>query len=154
MAPESTVPPMIRQGQLVEQVARELVADVTGEWSSISLGVRRLAPYGEIEVSVTRPSGVVASPAPPPRSLSPLLRELRQVMYRPGSGTWFSARVTVSRDGKVDVAFNYDDEPAWDDAPASIHYPQDLAKFPRDAASIPAWLGQQLERAKVEYPEG
>jgi hypothetical protein len=144
---------MIRQGQLIEQIAREVVDQVPGEWTSVSLEMRQLAPISEFSMPVTRPSGEIVQPAPAPRSSYPLLRELREVMYRPGSGTWFSAKLTISREGKVDAAFNYDDEPAWKVQPASIHYPQDLAKFPRDDGSIPEWLRSQLERAKVEYPE-
>jgi hypothetical protein len=75
-------------------------------------------------------------------------------MYRPGSGTWYSAQWVISQAGAVDVAFDYENEPEWSDpVPVSIFFVRDLAKFPRDDASIPEWVRRKLELAKVEYPE-
>ena len=75
-----------------------------------------------------------------------LLTRMRQEMYRPGSGTWFTATVTVCADGSITTDFDYDNEPAADFAPAS--WLDDAARFPRTPESTPPWLA-----AKTEQPE-
>ena len=66
--------------------------------------------------------------------------ELRRLMYRPGRGTWFSARLTVSDQGDYRSDYDYDDEPRFDPPVALELYLKDLESFPRDASRIPAWV--------------
>lgn len=75
---------------------------------------------------------------------------LRAAMYRPGVGTWFSARFTVTTNGTMDAEYNYDDEPQWfaDVVPGT--YVDDLERFPRDPEHIPVWLQRKLDEAAVE----
>lgn len=151
------VPPIVRQGQLVQEIARDTALEASrgGDWDSLLLTVRSLAPYDETQLGITRPSGEDRSLLPP-RDTSKLIDELRDVMYRPNAGTWFSMELTVTRQdgrGKVDVSFNYDEMPAWSDFPASIMFVQDLRRYPRDDEHTPGWLREQVERAQVEYPE-
>ncbi|GAA1863355.1 hypothetical protein [Myceligenerans crystallogenes] len=146
------VPPMIRQGELVDEIGRMVArsASLGGDWESATLHVRRLAPYGETQMVVLRPSGRGTTEdrsALPNRSVGRLVKELRDVMYWPGAGTWLSMELTVSRtSGKdqADARFNYDDRPAWTDAPAPALYSKELHRYPRDPDHIPAWLRDQL----------
>jgi hypothetical protein len=154
---DMAVPPMIRQGQLVQEIARDTALEASGggDWDSLLLTVRGLAPYRETQLGITRLSGEDRSLLPS-RATSKLIKELRDVMYRPGTGTWFSMELTVVRQdgrGKVDVSFNYDEMPEWSDFPASIMFVQDLRKYPRDDENTPGWLHEQVELARVEYPE-
>ena len=76
-------------------------------------------------------------------------RELRAAMYRPGVGTWFSAKVTVTAEGSMDADFNYDDEPVWDEGIPDHWFVTDLERFPRDESAQPAWLKNKLSAAQA-----
>jgi hypothetical protein len=69
-----------------------------------------------------------------------LFAELRNLMYRPGTGTWFSARVTVSDQGDYRADYDFDNEPRFDPPVAPELYVKDLEAFPRDPSRIPAWV--------------
>ena len=69
---------------------------------------------------------------------------LRRLLYRPGSGTWFSARLAVSDQGDYRSDYDFDHEPRFDPPVAPELYLKDLETFPRDASSIPPWLGERL----------
>lgn len=154
----SSVPPMIRQGELIQQVAR-LVASgasgASGAWTRVRYSVNAVDPYTEELCYVTTPEGETRTQLAP-RGVHDLVEELRDVMYRPGVGTWFSMELTVTRQdgaGNVDVTFNHDDMPRWDTTPASGMFAYDLRKYPRDAEHTPEWLHKLVERARNEYPE-
>jgi hypothetical protein len=42
-----SVPPMIRQGELVEEIARSVVAHAAQPWTTLTVNIRALAPYME-----------------------------------------------------------------------------------------------------------
>lgn len=156
MKDESSVPSMARQSELIQEIATEVAAAASesGEWSSCTLTVRRLAPETETDLSATRPSGELAS-IRPPRDARGQIRELPGVMYQPGVGTWLSMELTVTRvdsGSKVDVSFDYDHVPEWHIEPSSSSYVQELRKYPRDEEHTPQWLREQIEQARIEYP--
>ena len=66
--------------------------------------------------------------------------ELRRLMYRPGTGTWFSARLTVSDQGDYRSDYDFDNEPRFDPPVDRQLYLKDLQAFPRDVSRIPAWV--------------
>lgn len=142
-----TVPSAIRQREVIELLAKDVVARVDVAWDELTLNVRNLAPYGQFETMVTLPSGEVVQKFAP-RSTSKWADELRELMYRPGSGTWYSARLTISSKGSVDMTFNYDDEPDWSRPVEPVFYVQDLERYPRTDDAIPAWLKKQLALAR------
>jgi hypothetical protein len=151
-ADDAAVEPMVRQGELVTEIARAVVGEVDGPWTSIRYEVESLAPYMEHGTFVTRPGGEVEQRFPPDDAVD-LTEELRQVMYQPGAGTWFSAVLVVNEDGSADTNFNYDDEPAWPDPVQPVWYVQDLRKFPRDPDAIPDWLRNRLTEGAVQERE-
>ncbi len=72
------------------------------------------------------------------------LRELRNLMYRTGKGTWFSSKIFVSSTRSIDATYDYTNEPEWD-APISAEcYVQDLERFPRDENNRPLWLREKI----------
>lgn len=79
-----------------------------------------------------------------PLEVHGLLKRLRSAMYREGAGTWFSARISVTPGGSATAEFDYDSEPQWDVELAPRDYVADLARFPRDADHMPAWLTARL----------
>lgn len=148
-----TVPPMVRQGQLIDEIAIHLPDEVDGEWSTLIFSHRNLSKLSNGRIDVHRPDGRVDY-ALPPDSVLPLIDELRRVMYQPGKGAWFSARWTITNGGgngekiSANVAFNYDDEPVWRRPAHPGLYALDLETFPRDEESIPDWLRQKVDEAR------
>lgn len=142
---EASAPPFIRQQALVESIASTAVSRVDGEWSSVTVELRCLAPWSQYQTLVTRPDGSVQSISA--RGIGDDAHELRDVMYRDGAGTWFSGTIVIDTAGHVSATFDYDNEPAWSRPAEPIFYAQDLGKYPRDESAIPAWLRAQLELA-------
>lgn len=148
---EFSVPPMVRQGEIVQELSAQLPERVSGEWVSLAFVARSLSMYGQSKLHVGRPNGTQES-ALAPRSTDDLLEELRELMYRPGAGTWFSATWTLTKDDadrvSADVSFNYDEEPDWDPPIRPFNYALDLEDFPRDEEHIPGWLRERLDEAQ------
>lgn len=157
MNQRSSTPSVLREGDLVSRAAQRIAGHVnrSGEWESITYRTRNLSRYAEGDLIVGRASGDDRSLAIPLEAHEELV-ELREVMHREGSGTWFSMKlVLTNRNGRVQVhgTYNYDEIPEWDMHPASSLYTWDLVKFPRDDIHIPAWLSDRIEAARVEYPD-
>ena len=75
---------------------------------------------------------------------------LRDVMYKPGVGTWFSVRMNVYDDGRVQVMYNRKDEPVWATPPNPIDYVTDQHVYPIDEEKQPDWLKQRLAVGRQE----
>lgn len=110
-----------------------------------------LAGYAEDRLVIGEPDGT-QRPAHAPIDLIDVIEILRDVMYQPGEGTWYSASVSVSRSRQVSADFNYDTEPHWETGISPILYAQDVEKYPRDDANIPGWLQQRLTEADSVGP--
>ncbi|MFE6610325.1 hypothetical protein [Amycolatopsis sp. NPDC057786] len=76
------------------------------------------------------------------------LVRLRERMYEPDRGTWFSARVIIDPPGSIYVKYNYDWDPLWNPSIAIEGWARDLEAFPRDEAHIPDWLKTKLAEAE------
>ena len=146
-----TVPPVVRQEQLIDEIALHLADEVEGDWSTLVFNHRNLSMFFTGRIDVHRPDGSFAY-AKPPDSILALTDELRRVMYEPGKGAWFSARWTIACEGgetpTTNVAFNYDDEPVWRWPAHPGLYAIDLETFPRDEERVPAWLRQKVTGAR------
>lgn len=146
-----TVPPVVRQEQLIDEIALHLADEVVGDWSMLVFNHRNLSMFFTGRIDVHRPDGSFAYARPPDTILS-LTDELRRVMYEPGKGAWFSARWTIACEGgetpTTNVAFNYDDEPVWRWPAHPGLYALDLETFPREEDRIPAWLRQKVNGAR------
>jgi hypothetical protein len=78
-------------------------------------------------------------------------RELREKMYEPGRGTWFSATVQLRGGTAPEFAYNFDEDPRWWPPLHPTAFSRDLEAFPRDDAHIPSWLQELLdEGARLE----
>lgn len=88
----------------------------------------------------------------PERPLDKLSDQLRQAMYTEGGGTWFRATVSVTREDKASMKFNYDEEPDFGrEVPAHL-YVADQRLFPRDVKNIPAWLAEKHAEGEKNPP--
>lgn len=75
------------------------------------------------------------------------LDELRRAMHDTERGVWYTAEITVSRDLRLSIDFNYDDEPQWGLAISPRSYVEDLELFPRAEAAQPEWLRRRVAEA-------
>jgi hypothetical protein len=146
------VPPMIRQGEIVQKLSGLLRDAVPGNWRRIACTENCLSMYSQGGILEITNSDGSTRQAFPPEDFDDLIDELREVMYRPGAGTWFSVTWTLTKSdtGEVaaDVSFNYDEEPDWDDPINPGLYGLDLEDFPRDEEHIPDWLRRRLAEAE------
>lgn len=139
-----------RQGELMAQIGPMIPERVEGEWTAVVLRRRAVSMYAEQELIVHRPNGATEKVLAP-RAVSKLLKELRKVMYTPGSGTWLSLEWTIENnfgDWSGRTSFNYDDEPSWQEPLNPGMYGLDLEDFPRDPQNIPLWMQQRLDEAR------
>ena len=73
-----------------------------------------------------------------PDDLYELFLELRDATFESGKGAWYTAVFDVDAEGKFGIDFDYDSKPSLVSA-TDDDYLEDLEKYPRDAALIPAW---------------
>lgn len=145
-------PPPDRQDELIDQISSLLPTQVEGPWTSLVFTDRSLVTYGEDAMLVRRPDGTIDKSQAAPRRVAKLTMKLRQVMYRPGVGTWLSAEWHVDNHGdstSARVDFNYDDEPDWSEPVEPGDYALDLEDFPHTEEATPAWLKQKVREAKA-----
>lgn len=143
--------PVVRQGELIRDIASLLPQRVEGEWAELQYTNNRLSMVADGHMSVQFSDGTSGG-AFVPRETDDLLEELRDVMYSQGSGTWFSATFRVVREESgetsANASFNYDEEPEWNFPVDPGQYAIDLEDFPRDEENIPDWLRERLSEAK------
>lgn len=145
MADEVQSSPGLDARSLTEELGRSLWRAIPDGCDQVEYTVHGVASMLEEYADGHAPQGPV--PLSVPDVVSDVARKLRAAMYRPGAGTWFTARFTVTRAGGMDADFNYDDEPAWDSPVDARAYRQDLERFPREDAAIPARLRAEVSKA-------
>jgi len=76
-------------------------------------------------------------------------KKLREVMYEPGKGTWFSMTLKVTPKGDGwEADYNYTEKPVWElGEPVNDTYAQELYLFPRDEDHIPDWFKEEMKGA-------
>ncbi|WP_248152073.1 hypothetical protein [Microbacterium aoyamense] len=83
-----------------------------------------------------------------PEHAENLLKELRDKMYEPGKGTWWSATIRIDRAGSYSARFNYEQPPPFPDGlPSAAEFAVDHRRYPRDPEHRPPWLGSMLPGA-------
>jgi hypothetical protein len=75
---------------------------------------------------------------------------LKNGMYRPGAGTWFTMTFELSADGSYTAGFDYDGEPEMAGY-IPEHFLKEVARFPRDPEHVPDWLAKVLDRVPNVY---
>ncbi|GAB2476037.1 antitoxin YezG family protein [Jatrophihabitans fulvus] len=127
-----------RARELVETIGRSLHGSIPSGAERIELVFSEVGFGSQSVAHAVVPDGRV--PVLPELDVQDAAEELREAMYRPGAGTWFSATFTVTREGRMDADFDYDTEPRWDEGVPDEWFSKDLERFPRDDANRPDWL--------------
>ena len=75
--------------------------------------------------------------------------DLREVMYRPGQGTWISMTLKVTPKGDGwEADYNFMEKPVWElGEPVNDSYAQELYLYPRDEDHIPDWFREEMKGA-------
>ncbi|KAA2264613.1 hypothetical protein F0L68_05800 [Solihabitans fulvus] len=152
----STMPPsgqptseQLRRQDLMQQIGIALLDVAPDNWRRIDLLARMTSTVQDLALTVyladtTTPEVV------PPRGIGVALAELRQLMYEPGRGTWFSARCTIDPPGKFNISYNTDHDPNWNPPLLAEPWVRDLQAYPRDDEHTPDWLRAKLTDARRE----
>ncbi|GAA0249258.1 hypothetical protein GCM10010492_56570 [Saccharothrix mutabilis subsp. mutabilis] len=149
-APRHRREPREEGERLLHRVGFDLVAAAPEGWHRIDLKYWGNVHYGHSTLTVLRPGGQAVAVDLPP-TVEPALRELRDLMYEPGAGTWFSLRYTVDPPQEYRVLFNFDRDPRWSpDLPVEA-WANDQATYPRAPEHVPEWLRARLSDTSEGY---
>lgn len=130
------------QQQILTRIGTKLLAEVPEDWERVTYFIQSVIDHSSAEVVVEFPDGTSRRESLPAEVFS-LMDELRAGMYQEGKGTWFSMRYVISRPGKFNVDFDYDEDPGIT-FPTSQGFTKDLRYFPCEEANIPEWLREKL----------
>jgi hypothetical protein len=128
---------------LLQEIFRELIASAGEDWTSLNLRVRGMGAGTHFAAVVTSADGSQSTPRLSPGGTMACLK-LRKVMYRPGIGTWYTARFTVDATKECRVNYNYDSLPVDPEHEETIddirdELIEDHERFPRDQEHLPGW---------------
>jgi hypothetical protein len=133
---------------LLRTVFQEMIGSAVGGWASLELLVTGIGSGMDFTARAIVESGGQSTYRLGTDGTMACL-ELRKVMYRPDSGTWYTARFTVDEVKKCDVEYDYDTMPE-DREILMAHGPgmndelreilvEDHEMFPRDQEYLPGW---------------
>lgn len=132
-----------------------------GQWTSASLFWAEVADIVYAAATAIDLEGRPRSVSLP-RDVHEALRELRDGMAEPDRGTWLSASATLTSEGVLELACNWDrrfywgshegfpwapDPDAEGDVPSDAQLLDDLAVYPREPMFLPAWFPREGEAA-------
>jgi hypothetical protein len=135
---------------------------------SIGIALNRAAPAGWTRVALTVLASVLAydfaaevrmadgrgGDIELPAEVKTGFQQLRELMYEPERGTWFSARLVLEAGGEPAVSFNFDEDPRWWPALHPTAFCRDLEVVPRSEEHIGPGLrellaeGRELDRQR------
>lgn len=132
------------QGALLEEIGRGMVGSVPAAgWTKIELDLSGAGGLLDSGLVVTDETGKVSRRHSLDNEALAACVELREVMYQEGSGTWYTARLTVDRHGHLESEFDYDNPPLDGHADPEL-LEEDQKDFPRDNAHLPHWHPSKL----------
>lgn len=138
-----------RQNELMQQIGGALLDVVPDGWRRVDLMVKMNVAVQDLALTVYLSDGSTPEVVPPD-SLAAAFAELRQLLYQPGRGTWFAARLSMNPPGRMDISYNLDHDPKWFPSIPASYWVRDLEVFPRDEGFIPDWLREKIEEARHE----
>ncbi|MCP2261553.1 Protein of unknown function (DUF4237) [Streptoalloteichus tenebrarius] len=144
-----TSPQLTEEEQLaLEQRCCRLLARVLpADWRELHFQLVAVHTADAHAYEVTRADGETVA-GRLPDEVCQVLGELRERMYQPGRGTWFSVLGWLTPPNQARLRYEFDEEPAWgDQEPPAAFYAADLERFPRDPAAVPDWLRARLDEA-------
>ncbi|MGW4487019.1 hypothetical protein ACWEOE_24615 [Amycolatopsis sp. NPDC004368] len=133
---------------MTDPVPAEIAAALAGAappgWAEIALTVSATVVANDFALQVKLSDGTPGSmelPAP----VKAAFRALRDDMYEPGRGTWFSATVVLRPDAEPQFSYHLDEDPNWWPPLHPSAFTRDLEAYPRDDEHVPPWLRKLLD---------
>jgi hypothetical protein len=132
--------------ELYQRIGDALASLAPHGWQTVTLTYSAVgrAASGGVEVTA-RDGSPLHGLGPVPRDVAQVMADVREASYVSDAGTWFTATAVLHAAGRLDVSFDYDDEPSADFPVTS--YEQDLIRFPRSEENMPMWLLEKLGSA-------
>ncbi|WP_158844599.1 hypothetical protein [Saccharothrix deserti] len=137
-----------RHDELLQHIGGMLLDAAPEGFRRIDLLVRMTVAVQDAALKVYMPDGSTPEVVPS-EGLNAAFQEMRQVLYQPGRGAWFSARCVVNAPARIDITYNFDHDPRFDPPVPAADFARDLQAFPRDEAYIPDWLRAKLVEAST-----
>lgn len=131
----------VEQNEKLQEMTLLLSHTLPEGWEQATVVYRALGSHSEMLAQIQRVGRRLPSPYTPNPQLAELFERLREGMYKPGQGTWFTARFKLAYPASFDIAYDYDGEPGWVSAPPAGAAEEERRRFPRDAKFLPEWLG-------------
>lgn len=134
---------LLDQREALVAVARAMWDVLPDEYDSVTCTAMVMGGFGEYQQQAhsTEDSKVIGASYP----LIKAVTELRRIMYRPQTGTWYTATFRLVRPGQLETHFDYDSEPEWTMQPSDDSYRQDAEAFPRSPEHTPDWMRAKLQ---------
>lgn len=131
-----------RAQQVGHQIARELAALGPQRWARLE-AVFVLASTAELAQVLFSEDDQRTVGVQPTEAVLALAREHRQLSAQLSDGPWWRLLLRLTRDGRIEIDYDYGDEPFPDDQlfPVEI-YRADLQAFPRER--LPVWLAAYI----------
>ncbi|WP_330183383.1 hypothetical protein OHB26_06870 [Nocardia sp. NBC_01503] len=135
------------------EIIQEIVDTLSGAHRDnlpMNLAFRKIGRFGSATSSITLDGRLEAVYLAD--SVYQLLLELKEVMARPGAGTWINFELHISRDLKAETRFGYSSEVDWPGSwPAVEDYLLELDRYPRDSEKIPEWWTEIVNNPQPQW---
>ncbi|WP_327143077.1 DUF6881 domain-containing protein [Nocardia sp. NBC_01327] len=134
---------IVRQQELIDLTVESLWQVAPVDWTEIEVTYKAAGASRRLNTQLRTMNGFSDKFDDPIFFPSSVL-ELRDLMYVPGLGTWFTFQLTISCTGDVITEFDYDmpdeNSVAWMD------FEGDLESYPRN--TTPKWMKEAIERGQ------
>lgn len=138
------LPGPLQQAQLIGSIAEAVGGSLPAGWTQARFVATMTAGVSDFAVWVSTDGAEAKALAPRPASKG--AKQLRELMYEPEKGTWFTMTMTLHPHGSADTAFDYEGEPDFGAAPVDdVAFVTDFQRFPRKPEHTPDWLQQKLD---------
>ncbi|MFC6011384.1 DUF6881 domain-containing protein [Nocardia lasii] len=131
---------IILQQTLLRNIADDLVSSAHGGWHRIDAEFALVGERAFLRVIFDSGEGDFPAPIIPAR-LPNSVRELKDVMYIPGRGSWLTMRCSVLADRSFESSFGYDERPEVGEE-IFRDLVKELELYPRTL--VPEWIAEEL----------
>ena len=133
----------------------------TDEWDMLTITIKAITPYVEENITyihwekqfVPKTFLIEDDELEYDEQATPSFERLRQLMYdeAPFRGAWYTAVMTIAKDGQFTTEFDYDNRPVFDYEQEDEGYARDFTHFPRNEESTPDWLKAIVQQYGLTY---
>ncbi|MFD0902530.1 hypothetical protein [Actinomadura sediminis] len=138
----------MEQNELLQKITLLLTHSLPPGWGECQVEHRSAGSHHETVGVLRRVTGP-GLPTPYddfPDELGRLFEQLREGMYAPGLGTWFTALFKLTFPFTYEVRYDREGPPRWQTPPPAAALEDELRRFPRDPEHVPEWLAGRPAR--------